>query len=167
MISNMFQKLYSFETTVFPLGIVMRFVPHILKVGPDKKNKIITLRSRQASYLKAIEDPDRPMSAISWEILALDKELNGIGSLREQLMAIKSKIRTNEKIFLSVDTSFFRSNEVIFTFYQGMKQKQETLFQIWFRFLYTTSKMSTYILSFNLKHWKEPYKHSGTKKMER
>jgi hypothetical protein len=56
------------------------------------------------------------MSATSWEVLALDKEVEGIGTLREEIMAKKSKIRKDEPIFLSVDTTFFRGNEVIFTF---------------------------------------------------
>jgi hypothetical protein len=37
--SNLFQQLYSFEAKAFPLGIVMRFIPHILKVSTRKNQK--------------------------------------------------------------------------------------------------------------------------------
>jgi hypothetical protein len=115
-ISNVFQQLYSFDTTAFPLGIVMRFIPHVLKVNHSKKPKLLKFRSRQDSFLRAIEDPNRPMAATSWEVIALDKEVVGMGTLRQAVMAINSKLKKDESLFLSVDTSFFRNNEVIFTF---------------------------------------------------
>jgi hypothetical protein len=38
--SAIFQQLYSFQATAFPLGIVMRFIPHILKVNTEKNQKL-------------------------------------------------------------------------------------------------------------------------------
>jgi hypothetical protein len=115
-VSNIFQNMYSFDKTVFPLGIIMRFIPHVLRVGSDKKQKIMKFRARQDTFLRAIENSNRPMSATSWEVLALDKETVGIGTLRQEIMTIKSKQKKDEPLFLSVDTSFFRTNEVIFTY---------------------------------------------------
>jgi hypothetical protein len=100
----------------FPLGIVMRFIPHIFRVKRDKFQKIVQLRARQNTFLTAIEDPVRPMNATSWEILTLDTNRDTFGTLRSRIMDVKSRDRPNDKLFLSVDTSYFRSNEVIFTF---------------------------------------------------
>ncbi len=100
----------------FPLGIVMRFIPHIFRVKRDKFQKIAQLRARQNTFLTAIEDPVRPMNATSWEILTLDTNHASFGTLRNRLMDVTSRDRPNDKLFLSVDTSYFRSNEVIFTF---------------------------------------------------
>jgi hypothetical protein len=115
-ISSWMQKIYSFDTSEFPLGITMRFIPHILRVKDDKQAKIIQWRNRQQTFLKAIEDPARPMNATSWEITLLDGEIAGFGTLRKNIMMINSKERINEGLFLSVDQSYFRSNEIIFTF---------------------------------------------------
>jgi hypothetical protein len=71
-VSSVLQKAYSFTTKVFPLGIVMRFIPHILRVKQDKYTKIIKLRNRQRTFLDAIENSAKPMNATSWEILQLD-----------------------------------------------------------------------------------------------
>jgi hypothetical protein len=56
------------------------------------------------------------MAATSWEVIALYKQVIGIGTLREHITAVNSKINKEQSLFLSVDTSFFRTNEVIFTF---------------------------------------------------
>jgi hypothetical protein len=42
-VSSTFQRLYSFDKSAFPLGIVMRFIPHILKVSITKKPRILKL----------------------------------------------------------------------------------------------------------------------------
>jgi hypothetical protein len=77
-ISNLFQKIYSFTATEFPLGIVMRFIPHFLRVKQDKHQKIIKWRNKQKCFLEGIEAADRPMTATSWEILHLDKYVDFI-----------------------------------------------------------------------------------------
>jgi hypothetical protein len=46
-VSNIFQTMYSFEQTAFPLGIVMRFIPHVFKVNSDKIPKIMKFRAHQ------------------------------------------------------------------------------------------------------------------------
>jgi hypothetical protein len=51
MISMLFQKVYSFTATEFPLGIIMRFIPHLLRVKSDKHQKIIKWRNKQKSFL--------------------------------------------------------------------------------------------------------------------
>ena len=56
------------------------------------------------------------MNATSWEILTLDSNRADFGTLRQRIMDVRSRERPRDKLFLSVDTSFFRSNEVIFTF---------------------------------------------------
>jgi hypothetical protein len=85
----------------------------LIKIKDKKVNKY---RSRQDTFLKAIENKDKPMAATSWEIIALDVESYGVGTLRKQIMAIKSKVNAGNALFLSVDVSFFRGNEVIFSF---------------------------------------------------
>jgi hypothetical protein len=60
-VSNRLQKIYSFKAMEFPLGIVLRFIPHALRVKADKTPKIIKWRSRQKTFLQAIEDPTKPM----------------------------------------------------------------------------------------------------------
>jgi hypothetical protein len=45
--SALFQQLYSFEAKAFPLGIVMRFVPHILKVNFSKNIKSSNLEQNK------------------------------------------------------------------------------------------------------------------------
>jgi hypothetical protein len=94
----------------------MRFIPHILRVKTDKLEKIINWKNRQQTFLKAIGNPANPMSATSWEITALEAKFPGFGSLRQNLMDISSKFKNEYALFLSVDTSFFRKNEVVFTF---------------------------------------------------
>ena len=110
--------IYPYGKTVpsFPLGIVMRFIPHIFRVQRDKFQKIVRLRARQNNFLMAIEDPARPMNATSWEILTLDTNRDIFGTLRSRIMEVRSRDRPDDKLFLSVDTSYFRTNEVIFTF---------------------------------------------------
>ncbi len=107
---------YGKEIPSFPLGIVMRFIPHIFRVKRDKFQKITQLRARQGNFLTAIENPARPMNATSWEILTIDTNRATFGTLRSRIMEISPRDRPNDKLFLSVDTSYFRSNEVIFTF---------------------------------------------------
>jgi hypothetical protein len=115
-VSNIFQKIYSFTATEFPLGIIMSFIPHYLRVKPSKHEKIIKWRNKQKSFLGGIESVDRPMSATSWEILHLDKQVETFGTLRKIIMEVRCKQKEDEPLFLSVDTSFFRSNEDIFSF---------------------------------------------------
>jgi hypothetical protein len=38
-VSELFQKIYSFSASHFPLGISMRFIPHVLRVNTDKGEK--------------------------------------------------------------------------------------------------------------------------------
>jgi hypothetical protein len=115
-ISNLFQKIYSFTATEFSLGIVMRFIPQYLRAKADKHQKIIKWRNKQKCFLEGIESADRPMTATSWEILHLNISVKKFGTLRKNIMEISCKKKQEESLFLSVDTSFFRSNEVIFSF---------------------------------------------------
>jgi hypothetical protein len=110
------QKIYSFTTNEFPLGIVLRFIPHTFRVKQDKLPRIIKWRNRQRSFLQGIENQTKPMSATSWEITQLDAYVEGFGTLRKNLMKVMSKVNQKDPLFLSIDTSFFRSNEVIFSF---------------------------------------------------
>jgi hypothetical protein len=122
-ISSIFQKAYSFQAEDFPLGIVMRFIPHILRVTSTKTAKIVKWRARQNIFLKGIESTTKPMTATSWEIMLLDTIRPNFGTLRKQLMAMKSKINQEEYLFLSVDVSFFRANEVLFSFLPRHEQE--------------------------------------------
>jgi hypothetical protein len=117
-VATALKTLYPFnkQMPTFPLGIVLRFIPHAFRVKRDKLQKITRLRARQGTFLHAIENPVRPMNATSWEILTLDTNRDQFGTLRQQIMAVHSRERPDDKLFLSVDTSYFRSNEVIFTF---------------------------------------------------
>jgi hypothetical protein len=117
-VAAVLKDIYPFDKQMpsFPLGIVLRFIPHIFRVKRDKLQKITRLRARQDNFLKAIENSDRPMNATSWEILTLDTRRDTFGTLRSRIMEVCSRERPDSKLFLSVDTSFFRSNEVIFTF---------------------------------------------------
>jgi hypothetical protein len=110
------QKIYSFTTTECPLGIVLMFIPHIFRVKHDKLPRITKWRNRQQSFLQGIENQTKPMSATSWEITQLDAHVNGFGTLRKNLMKVMSKVNPKDPLFLSIDTLFFRSNEVIFSF---------------------------------------------------
>jgi hypothetical protein len=121
--SGIFQQIYSFQAENFTLGIVMRFIPHILRVTKNKTEKIIKWRARQQMFLKAIENQIRPMTATSWEIMLLDTIVKDFGTLRKQVMEIKSKTNQDEFLFLSVDVSFFRSNEVLFSFLPRHEQE--------------------------------------------
>jgi hypothetical protein len=115
-IATLFQKIYNFKTTHFPLGITMRFVPHLLRVSKSKQYRLSKWRYKQKVFSSAIESVEKPMSTTNWEIMNLDKEITEFGSLRKAIMRIATKDNENEALFLSVDTSFFRSNETIFTF---------------------------------------------------
>jgi hypothetical protein len=117
-VAAVLKDIYPFDKHMpsFPLGIVLRFIPHIFRVKRDKLQKITRLRDRQDNFLKTIENTDRPMNATSWEILTLDTRRDTFGTLRSQIMEVCSRDRSDSKLFLSVDTSFFRSNEIIFTF---------------------------------------------------
>ena len=115
-ISSVFQATYNFKSTCFPLGILLRFVPHFNRVGRSKQHRLHKWRYKQRVFSKAIENPERPMSSTNWEILTIDKEVKGFGSLRKAIMKIPTKTNENESLFVSADTSYFRSNEVIFTF---------------------------------------------------
>ena len=99
---------YDSERPTFPLGIVMRFIPHVFRLKRDKLQKIARLRARQDNFLKAIENTIRPMNATSWEILTLDTNRADFGTLRQRIMEVRSRERPTEKLFLSVDTSFFQ-----------------------------------------------------------
>jgi hypothetical protein len=115
-VSSVLREVYSFTAATFPLGIVLRFIPHVFRVSKEKITKIMRLRARQETFLRAIENTPRPMNATSWEILSLDTKTDTFGSLRQQIMKVKSQEKPDDNLFLSADTSFFRSNEVIFTF---------------------------------------------------
>jgi hypothetical protein len=114
--SKIMQNIYSFSSKNFPLGITMRFIPHALRVKYDKLPSIAKWKERQQTFLKAIEDTSRPMVATSWEIASLDDNIPGFGSLRQNIMGINSKIHQQDALFLSVDRSFFRQNEILFSF---------------------------------------------------
>jgi hypothetical protein len=122
-VSMLFQKIYSFTANRFPLGISMRFIPHILRVHSDKVPRIIRWRKRQQTFLDAIENNDKQMVATSWEITLLDYDKEGFGTLRKKIMSLNSKEKKGEPLFLSVDTSFFRSNEIIFSFLPRNEQE--------------------------------------------
>ena len=115
-VSTIFQQTYNFKATKFPLGIILRFVPHFNRVGKSKQPNLHKWRYKQRVFSQAVENPERPMSSTNWEILSLDKEIKNFGSLRKAIMRIPTRYNENESLFLSADTSFFRSNEVIFTF---------------------------------------------------
>jgi hypothetical protein len=57
------------------------------------------------------------MTATSWEIMLLDTYIRNFGTLRKTLMVIRSKSNNNTFLFLSVDMSFFWSNEVLISFF--------------------------------------------------
>jgi hypothetical protein len=114
-IAEIMQRIYSFDSKRFPLGITMRFIPHIIRMRKDKQQKVIKWRNQQQAFLHAIENPNKPMSAINWKILSLNEEFPQFGTLRQNVMGVNSKYKQNEPLFLSVDTSFFWRNEVIFT----------------------------------------------------
>jgi hypothetical protein len=94
----------------------MRFIPYIQRVKEDKHPKIIKWRNRQTTFLNVIENPSKFMAATSWEILQQDKNIQDFETIQKRIMGINSKQRPAEPLFLSVDTSFFRSNEVIISF---------------------------------------------------
>jgi hypothetical protein len=59
---------------------------------------------------------NRSLSATSWEIVVLDQKKEPYDSLRKLIMGVESKRLIGEHLFLSVDVSYFRSNEVLFSF---------------------------------------------------
>jgi hypothetical protein len=115
-ISKILQSIYSFEVAHFPLGIIMRFIPHISKVSVKKEATLSKLRTKQRLFTESIQDPSRPMMTRTWEIQNLDAVLQDITSLKKILMDVKSIDNDNEYLFLSIDISFFRKQETIFTF---------------------------------------------------
>ena len=100
----------------FPLGIIMRFIPHISKVSIKREPTLSKWRYKQRLFTESIQDPSRPMMTRTWEINDLDNDNNFQPSIRKILMEVKSQDNDNEYIFLSVDFSFFRKKEVLFTF---------------------------------------------------
>jgi hypothetical protein len=115
-ISMMLQQIYSFEVTQFPLGIIMRFIPHISKVSITREPTLSKWRDNQRLFLESIQDPSRPMMTRTWEIQDLSEEFTFQPSIKKLLMNVKSIEFPTEYLFLSVDTSFFRRKEVNFTF---------------------------------------------------
>jgi hypothetical protein len=116
-IKALFQKIYSFKVTNFPLGIILRFVPNYNTVGKNKQTHILKWRYKQRVFGEEVENYIKPMTTSNWEIMNLDKKIDGFGTLRKALMKISTKDNENEPLFISADTSFFRSNEVLFTFF--------------------------------------------------
>jgi hypothetical protein len=125
----------------------MRFIPHLLRVKSDKHQKIIKWRYKQKSFLEGVESIERPLVATSCEILHLDKEIEGFGTLRKNIMEISCKNKIEESLFLSVDTSFFRSNEVLFHFYHETILKPELLSHTWYHILDINIGFKKYISS--------------------
>ena len=115
-ISIILQQIYSFEVTQFPLGIIMRFFPHISKVSIKREPTLAKWRTNQKLFLESIQDPSRPMMTRTWEIHDLDSQKDNQPSLRQLLMEVKSNDNEAEYLFLGVDISFFRKKEVLFTF---------------------------------------------------
>ena len=115
-ISTILQSIYSFSVEHFPIGIIMRFIPHISKVSVKKENTLSKLRTKQRLFTESIQDPSRPMMTRTWEIQSLDAELQDHTSLKKTLMEVKSIENDKEYLFLSIDISFFRKQETIFTF---------------------------------------------------
>ncbi len=121
-------KLFNFDvykdTAVhFPLGIVLRFIPHISQLNTDKKRGFHRLAwELQQTFLNGIEN-SRFLTATSWEIAALDQKTDSSESLRKLVMGVESKRRLGEHLFLSVDYSFFRQNEVLFSFLPRHEQE--------------------------------------------
>jgi hypothetical protein len=66
--------------------------------------------------MESIQDPSRPMMTRTWEILNLEGTIYPQTSLKKILMEVKSNENDNEYLFLSIDVSFFRKQEVIFSF---------------------------------------------------
>ena len=109
-------EVYSYKAVHFPLGIVLRFIPQLGRITDhDRMEKYMDARSKQQTLLNSIES-NRPLVATSWEILTLDQAKGPYSSLRKILMGIESKRLKGEHLFLSVDVSYFRRNEVLFSF---------------------------------------------------
>jgi hypothetical protein len=115
-ISIILQQIYSFKVDQFPLGIIMRFIPHISKVSIKKEPTLTKWRNKQKLFLESIQDPRRPMMTRTWEINDLNSKQIDEYSLKKVLMEVKSNENQNEYLFLSIDISFFRKQEVLFTF---------------------------------------------------
>jgi hypothetical protein len=115
--TRLFNKdVYSKTVDHFPLGIVMRFMPHIGRItDPSRFDKFRETRSKQQTFLNGIEN-ERNLSATSWEILSLEQKKGPYESLRKIIMGIESKRTKGVHLFLSVDCSFFRRNEILFSF---------------------------------------------------
>jgi hypothetical protein len=121
-------KLFNFDvykdTAIhFPLGIVLRFIPHISQLTTDKRRALHqSAWDLQRIFLNGIET-NRFLTATSWEIASLDRGIDSLDSLRKLIMGVESKKRINEHLFLSVDYSYFRTTEVIFSFLPRHEQE--------------------------------------------
>ena len=124
-ISSILQQIYSFDVKQFPLGIIMRFFPHISKINTCKEITIIKWRRQQMLFLQSLQSPQGQMMARNWEIDQLDLQ-NDTSNLRTILMNTKSTRVDNEFLFISVDVSFFRKQEVLFSFLPRHEQEART-----------------------------------------
>ena len=106
--------VYSDKAAHFPLGIVLRFIPVISRMQ-ERLDKFRAALSLQQTFLHGIEGT-RPLYATSWEITVLDQKKDNCESLRKLIMGVESKKHVGKHLFLSVDVSYFRSNEVLFSF---------------------------------------------------
>jgi hypothetical protein len=106
--------VYSMKSVHFPLGIVLRFVPHIGRFK-EKIERFRNAWAKQQILLNGIEN-NRNLSATSWEIISLDTKKGPYESLRKIIMGIESKRTPGEHLFQSVDCSYYRGNEVLFSF---------------------------------------------------
>jgi hypothetical protein len=106
-----FFNTYSPNSTSFPNGIKMRIVPEITsRSSVDLKVKLERLRNRQAFFLAQLKNEE------CWDIANLDFCDDGLqGSLRQILMAIKPRSRSDLSLFHSVDPHWQGTN-YLFTY---------------------------------------------------
>jgi hypothetical protein len=113
--ANLFNfTVYKDKAVHFPLGIVLRFIPLIGRMQ-DRLDQFRSAWSLQRTLNMGMEG-NTSLSATSWEIVVLDQKKDPYDSLRKLIMGVESKRLIGEHLFLSVDVSYFRSNEVLFSF---------------------------------------------------
>ena len=129
-IALLFQKTYHFKSTNFPLGIILRFVPHFSRVSKTKQSKLHKWRYKQRVFNRAIENPEKPMSSTSWEILELDKEIKGFGSLRKAIMKLHTKTTRTNLCFLVQTHHSLGAMKSFLPSYRNMKARQDSSWPI-------------------------------------
>jgi hypothetical protein len=127
-----FNMIYHVTKSTFPMGIRMRFVPLLHKIGSNILERVKKCRLDQQGWLKCIQ------TSYTSTITILDTSYNQTPTLRELIMKLKSK-KDNRKLFIGVNKQWNRNDTYCFTYRKEVKEEANAIINTLYLYLKSTT----------------------------